>query len=627
MRKKFTKSKNQLNLKRQRWFKLIAISFPFILLFLIELFLRVINYGNDLKLFKQYTSDQRFYVINDKIGNKYFTNKNDVTVAKHDIFLKEKPKGTFRIFILGASSSIGFPYKNATTFDLSIKYQLSHFFPNKNFEVVNLSLTAVNSFTLLDFAKDLPSYSPDMILIYAGHNEYYGALGVGSSSKIGSNRTIIKLLIQVKKLRIFQCFQNLLRANENKKNKTNHKQLMERMAEKKSILFQSKAFKKGIENYKKNMDDLCNIFNKINVPVLFSTIVSNEKDLFPFSSSNNSKEKSANFQFQLATKAYSVGDFKKAKEKYVIAKELDLLRFRAPSKINQIIKEISKKYSNVYLVDSKGELEKSVENKILGKELILEHVHPNLHGHRLISYAFVDQLMKNKLISLNWPLNKTINKVRKNIPYPEIDSIRGEFITLMMKEDWPFNEPIPQNYNFKKTYEHKAAFELCMDKQNWLKKTNEIKSYYYKNKNFEELKNILEKQAVMYSYDALMQINAGGINGELKNKDRAIYYFKKAYNLKPDSSSAHNLAIAYLKKDQPEKSYYYFNYMLKQLNLEIGKEGIKLLTPILKLKKELSENHKSTHILKKIADQYSSINLNENAEKYHYLAKKALSSK
>ena len=104
---------------------MIAISIPFIALVSIEFFLRNIHYGNDLKLFKEYSSDQRFYVINEKIGNKYFTNKNDVTVAKHNIFLKEKPEKTFRVFILGASSSIGFPYKNATTFDLSIKYQLS----------------------------------------------------------------------------------------------------------------------------------------------------------------------------------------------------------------------------------------------------------------------------------------------------------------------------------------------------------------------------------------------------------------------------------------------------------------------------------------------------------------------
>ena len=553
-------------------------------------------------------------MINEQVGNKYFTNKNDVTVAKHDIFLKEKPANTFRIFILGASSSIGFPYKNATTFDLSIKYQLSHLFPEKKFEVVNLSLNAVNSFTLLDFAKEIPNYSPDMILIYAGHNEYYGALGVGSSSKIASNRIITKVLIQARKLRVFQWLQDWTSVEKNKK------QLMERMAENKSISFRSKAFDKGINQYKENMEELCNIFHEIDIPVLFSTIVSNEKDLEPFGSIDTDTERSANFQFNLARKAYLSGEYKLAKEKYVLAKELDVLRFRAPSKINQIIKEISKNYNNVYLVDSKEKIEEETENKILGKEVILEHVHPNLFGHRLISYAFVNEANNNKLISSNWPPEETIKRIRKNIPYPKIDSIRGEFITLMMKEDWPFNQPIPKEYNFGETYEQKVAFDLCNNNQNWHKKTNEIKSQYYKNRNFKELNTILEKQAIMYSYDPSMQLNAGGINGQLRNNNREIYYFSKAHNLRPDSSSTHNLAIAYLRKDEPEKALYYFNFMFQKLQLKIGEEGIKLLDPILKLKKELAENEKSPKVLYEISEQYRIINLTENAKKYRDLA-------
>ena len=101
---------------RKFWFKIISISIPFIAILMIEIVLRKVEYGEELSLFKEYSVDKRFYVINEKVGMKYFTNKSDVTVAKHDIFLKKKTNNTYRIFILGASSSIGFPYKNATTF-------------------------------------------------------------------------------------------------------------------------------------------------------------------------------------------------------------------------------------------------------------------------------------------------------------------------------------------------------------------------------------------------------------------------------------------------------------------------------------------------------------------------------
>ena len=610
--------------KKEFWFKIISFSIPFLILFLLELILRNFGYGEELKLFKEYPRDNKFYVINEKIGNKFFTNKEDVTVAKHDIFLKEKNKETYRIFILGASSSVGFPYKNATTFDLALKYQLAHLFPKKNIEVINLSLTAVCSFTLLDFAAEIPQYEPDLIVIYAGHNEYYGALGVGSSSTLGGNRFITKVLINARKLKVYQAISGLIsnKKNENSRSKKlEDKQLMERMAAKKSIVYGSSIYKKGIDQYSRNMGEVCELFYKENIPVLFSTIVSNEKDLKPFSSLKKSNEVSANFQFEMANKAYNEREYKKAKEKYVRAKELDVLRFRAPLQINKIIKELSLNYDNVYLVDSKAEIENKIESKILGREVILEHVHPNLYGHKLISYALINEAKSNNLISPVWPSDQDISNVRKKLPYPKIDSIRGEYITMMMKEDWPFSEPIPKDYVFGKSKEEKIAFKLCNNNTNWQKTTNEIKSFYFKKGNFEELRKILEKQAIMYSYDRSMQMNAGGVNGQLGNNKKAIFYYQKAHQLLADSSSAHSLAISHLKNDSSEKSLYYFNYMKNKLKLEIGSEGVELITPILELQKELQKEEDNIKILIKIAEEYQKINLIDNAQKHFAKAK------
>jgi len=42
---------------------------------------------------------------------------------------------------------------------------------------------------------------PDLILIYAGHNEYYGALGVGSMENLGTSRTIVNFVISLEKFK------------------------------------------------------------------------------------------------------------------------------------------------------------------------------------------------------------------------------------------------------------------------------------------------------------------------------------------------------------------------------------------------------------------------------------------
>ena len=40
-------------------------------------------------------------------------------------------------------------------------------------------------------------HNPDLLLIYAGHNEYYGALGVGSTESIGNARWLVKTYLNL----------------------------------------------------------------------------------------------------------------------------------------------------------------------------------------------------------------------------------------------------------------------------------------------------------------------------------------------------------------------------------------------------------------------------------------------
>ena len=79
---------------------------------------------------------------------------------------------------------MGFPYPNNISFQRMLKYQLQKTNPDKDIEIINLALTAINSYTFYDFAQELVHFEPDAIFIYGGHNEYYGALGVGSNNTL-----------------------------------------------------------------------------------------------------------------------------------------------------------------------------------------------------------------------------------------------------------------------------------------------------------------------------------------------------------------------------------------------------------------------------------------------------------
>ena len=179
--------------KTPKWYYAVLILIPIIFLIVLEIFLRIINYGYN---FDQWVdAGQGKYIINPNIGRRYFTSGDFNPNTIEDAFDQHKKADSFRVFVLGGSSAEGFPFNPMGSFSRYIRRRLELVYPNTKIEVVNISMTAVNSYTVLDLMPGVLDQKPDLILIYAGHNEYYGALGVGSVQSYGSSRTIIKLML------------------------------------------------------------------------------------------------------------------------------------------------------------------------------------------------------------------------------------------------------------------------------------------------------------------------------------------------------------------------------------------------------------------------------------------------
>src|SRR3984957_17025785 len=194
--------------KRTRWLKAIAILLPVVVLFLLEMGLRIFHYGYDTSLFIEYPRDPRYLVLNPNASRRYFTDPTMAPTGNSEPFKKTKDENPCRIFILGESTTIGYPYFHNGSFHRWLQYRLTRSFPGRSFEIINLSITAVNSYTVLGFAKELVDYRPDAVLIYSGHNEYYGTLGVASTSRLSGNRTLIRLMLALRRLRLVQWLTN-----------------------------------------------------------------------------------------------------------------------------------------------------------------------------------------------------------------------------------------------------------------------------------------------------------------------------------------------------------------------------------------------------------------------------------
>ena len=589
-------------------FKVIALLLPIVIFLLLEVGLHIFGYGHDVRLFVQDKENADYLVMNPYASERYFTSVENATTGVYEPFRKKKAPGTFRVFVLGESTTLGFPYMGSASFDRWLFYRLVHTFPDREFEIVNVSLTAVNSYTVLGFAKEITNYEPDAVMIYCGQNEYYGALGVGSTSQLGNQRTLIKSLLYLRSFRVVQLMEDgysgirkMMKGNVVDKRET----LMMRMAAKQEIPFRSALYKQGIDQFQHNMDDLCHLLSKKRIPVFISNLVSNEKDLKPFVSSGNDTASSAIFQYHLAGKALKEADYTTAKKLFVLAKELDMLRFRAPDTLNEIIAGFPHKYPGVYLVDTKTLFEKHSLHGIIGNETLLEHVHPNIYGYSLLSDAFYQSLKKHRLIPTDLQNEISLTQLQRDMPITLVDSLKGTFEIMVMKEKWPFNQPKSIDLNTRNSFEEKLAISLLYQKISWMAAMKSQLDYYSLHNDRKNTLKVAEASVLQIINNADYLSNVGKLCVEQGLSGKAKVYFQQAYRITPSTDSAQRLVILFLKDDQPEKALPYLQY-LQQMNISrtLYFNTISLIKEIVGYKNLLKGDASDVGLLNKIALSY-----------------------
>ncbi|OOQ57727.1 hypothetical protein [Mucilaginibacter pedocola] len=550
------------NSRKTLFFKLFAVLLPFVIMGLLEVLLRLFHYGQDLSLFLADENQPDYLVVNPHLSQRYFTIGANATIGNAEPFLKEKPKGLLRFFVLGESTTIGFPYMHNGAFHRFLQYRLMQQYPEKQIEIINLALTAVNSFTVRDIAAELPAYKPDAVLIYCGHNEYYGALGVGSTSKLGSNQTVVRALIALKKLRVVQLLFNgytSLFKGKNSADADVSKNLMERMAQEQKIPEGSEIYKAGIEQFADNMDAVCRTLSAKGVPVFLSTIVSNEKDLRPFISDTKGN---AGGLYKTAQQEYATGNYLKAKQLFVAAKQADKLRFRAPEEINAEVIALTKRYPQTYLVDAKAIFEANSPNGIIGNSTLTEHVHPNLFGYALLSDAFYQALNKRHLLPAKPARNLTLQQLRQEMPITRADSAFGAYTIQLLKQRWPFTQKI--KLVTPVAFEDSVGYDMAARGLKWTDAMDKLMENYQRRRDTIGMLKVAEAVLLEYPTDPAFYTMAGGLSAKLGQLDKAANYLGRAFKMQPSMQLAQELFELEVKRQQLQNALAYIDYGLSQ---------------------------------------------------------------
>lgn len=370
----------------------VTLLLPFALLGVVELGLRVARPNGGLPLFERASFMRGDYLVASRsVGRRWFGGIRDAPAPPAEPFAKVKPDRAFRVFVLGESTTAGFPYPRNVTFSRLLGDVLRDVLPGDSVEVVNLGIAATNSFAMLDMAREIAAQQPDVVLIYAGHNEYYGALGAASRVGIPGGGRAVRLYLNLLRLRIVLALRDAVLALRGDAGEADGDleaaSLMEVLARDRQVPLASDRYDEGVRQFEQNLDAIVRTFTRRDIPVLVGSLVSNLRDHPPFAADANRLPGGAVAAFDSARAALAIGDSAAAAALFERARDLDVMRFRAPGEFNAVVRRVARAAGAAY-VPVAEEFAAASQAGIPGADFLLEHVHPNRAGYALLGRVF-----------------------------------------------------------------------------------------------------------------------------------------------------------------------------------------------------------------------------------------------
>lgn len=429
-----TENRGRPSSGRRVWlFRLAAIVIgPVLFLGLLELGLRAAGYGYNPHVAVNCKIDGKPCLgENIKFGWRFFS---PILAREFEPFLfaARKPANTCRIFVLGSSAAQGAP-NNAFRFGRILEAMLQERFPDLRFEVITAAMAAINSHVVLEIAQDCARYQPDLFVVYMGNNEVVGPYGPGTIlTPALSNLHLIRLGINLRATKVGQLLSGVFGGRGLAKGGPQSWRGME-MFLGQQVRADDPRLKTTYSHFRRNLGDICRAATEGGAQTILCTIGTNLRDCPPFASlhrPNLTAEQLrswdvaykqgmiaetqgrhaeaiasylqaatidgsyAELQFRLGYCYEHVGDEENTKERYVKARDLDTLRFRADTQINEVIRTVAdrRKSQGVWLVDTAGALEAASSHGLPGEELFHEHVHLTFSGNYLLARTVLEQI-------------------------------------------------------------------------------------------------------------------------------------------------------------------------------------------------------------------------------------------
>ena len=354
-------------------------------------------------------------------------------MLRHDqkgvAFRKEKPANGWRVFVLGDSSAVGFPFGPEFAFPRFLQERLAAAMPERTVEVVNCGLNAVASWHGREILDEIVRYEPDVIIVYIGNGDWI----------IPGPEATSPVLTLLSNLRLYQVAALVGRKWQPPQKGTIDVERVHsradgfRLARERARGNQTLTAREReviLARYADNLRAIIAAGRATGATVILSDLIQNLSDFPPgasrhrrgLSDAQRTQWREAMLQADARMRAgdqrgalddlaraeridprpailhymraqclEAQGEYDAARAEYRVASDLDEAPLGVPSAVNDVVRAVAKE-TGVQLVDLTGALAATTPHGMLGDGLFYDYVHPTVAGHARIADIFAAAL-------------------------------------------------------------------------------------------------------------------------------------------------------------------------------------------------------------------------------------------
>lgn len=406
---------------------LALVGAPLLFLLLSEGILRLAGVGYPTRFFlPSQAGGHKTFRENPRFGWRFFPR----AIARSPLTMEiPRDKGdAFRIVVVGESAALGDP-DDSVSFGRILKTLMEARNPGRRVEVIPAAMTAINSHVLREVVRDCRPLKPDLFVIYMGNNEVVGPFGAGTVFGRAAPLGLIRAQIFLKRFRLVQLLDQAKEALNARRHGKQEWKGMEMFLDR-QVALGAPGLEGVYRNFQSNLGDILDDVRGMGAEAVVCTVAVNLKDGGPFASNHRpglskSDETSwekfygdgrknlaagdaagalplfekaaslddvhADLAYQRALALSKLGRWRESLPFYQRARDLDTLRFRADTRINDILRRTAAD-RGLPLADIDKAFMESSAGGVPGHEFLLEHVHMTFAGNDLTARRILDAL-------------------------------------------------------------------------------------------------------------------------------------------------------------------------------------------------------------------------------------------